>query len=126
MEKKDVKNYRDNFLRRELKRYNEREERRRSLLLEIVPKIQHILEQYPSVTNAYLFGSILRDGGFSRNSDIDIAVEGLSPQHYFELWRKLEEELKVTIDLRPVTEGLSKTLAFTGEKIYERNNSSSH
>ena len=117
MEKMDVRTCRDNFLNRELKRYNERETRRNALQLEIVPKIQRILKEYPSVTNAYLFGSILRKGGFGKNSDVDIAVEGVSPQHYFELWRKLEEELKITVDLRPVTERLAKTLMLTGENI---------
>lgn len=115
-----------NFLRRETKLYDERESRRQSLLLEIVPQIQQVLKCYPSVDRAYLFGSILRKGDFRKNSDVDIAVEGLACEHYFELWRELEEVLKITIDLRPVTETLAQTIALTGQKIYDRKDSSSY
>lgn len=115
-----------NFLRRETRLYDKRESRRQSLLLEIVPKIQQVLKCYPSVDCAYFFGSILRKGNFKRNSDVDIAVEGLSCERYFELWRELEEELKITIDLRPVTEALTQTIALTGQKIYDRKDSNSY
>ncbi len=57
---------------------------------------------------------------------MDIAVEGLAYGHYFELWRELEEALKITVDLRPVTEGIAQTIALTGQKIYDRKDSSSY
>jgi len=122
----NVKECADNFLRREARLYDNRESRRQSLLLEIVPKIQKLLKCYPSVNRAYLFGSILRKGDLKENSDVDIAVEGLAGEHYFKLWRELEEELKISVDLRIITEILAKTIYLTGQKIYDRENSSSY
>lgn len=38
----------------------------------------------------YLFGSLLDETGFRLDSDIDLAVEGLSSPEYWEAWAALE------------------------------------
>ncbi|HEY71679.1 MAG TPA: nucleotidyltransferase domain-containing protein [Thermoflexia bacterium] len=40
---------------------------------------------YPSLRRVYLFGSVIRPGAFLPSSDIDVAVEGLDAEAYFDL-----------------------------------------
>ena len=43
--------------------------------------------------DAYVFGSILKNGRFHARSDIDVAVEGLSNADYFRFWAELSDRL---------------------------------
>jgi len=59
--------------------------------------IERILEKY-GASRAILFGSVVQ--GFCRNdSDIDIYVEGVEPQRYWDLWRELEQHTEERVDL---------------------------
>ena len=46
----------------------------------------------------FLFGSLAHSGWFADDSDVDLVVEGLSPDLYWKAWRKVEE----MIEERPV------------------------
>lgn len=49
-------------------------------------------------TEIYIFGSIA-NGKFNENSDIDIAVKGLSDEKFFRVLGELRKELENDIDL---------------------------
>jgi predicted nucleotidyltransferase len=49
-------------------------------------------------TEIYLFGSI-QNGTFNADSDIDIAVKGLKPENFFQIYGELLIALKHNIDL---------------------------
>ncbi len=51
------------------------------------------------VKEAYLFGSILQPGNFRSDSDMDIAVGGLNPKNYFQVFGQIENLLGREIDL---------------------------
>lgn len=78
-------------------RYAQREKRRKLLLNEIVLKIKEFFRDR-DVKSVYLFGSLLREGGFYEFSDIDIAVEGLKDD-YFEVATEIEHFLDRDVDL---------------------------
>ena len=46
----------------------------------------------------YIFGSLV-NGDFSEDSDIDIAIKGLSPNKFFKVIGKLLGELNIRFDL---------------------------
>ena len=50
------------------------------------------------ISRAFLFGSIL-SGSCRKNSDIDLYVEGLDAEQYWDLWKELEHHSGETIDL---------------------------
>ena len=48
----------------------------------------------------YLIGSvIIPDKEFSINSDIDLAVSGISPEDFYRIWREIEALSKFKVDL---------------------------
>ncbi len=75
------------------------ERRRLQTLTHVVHATRVCLACWPSV-QAWIFGSLVRPGCFTRSSDIDLAVLGLARTEYFALLGKLEEALKTSrIDL---------------------------
>ena len=50
------------------------------------------------ISRAFLFGSI-DDGSCRKDSDIDLYVEGIAPETYWDLWRELEQNSGQTVDL---------------------------
>lgn len=50
------------------------------------------------ISRAYLFGSVLT-GACRKDSDIDLYVEGIEPEQYWELWKNLESQTGEAIDL---------------------------
>ena len=59
--------------------------------------VRELKTQFP-VSRVVLFGSLAHQGWFVPDSDVDLAVEGLSPANYWKAWRLLE----TTIGDRPV------------------------
>ncbi len=56
-----------------------------------------ILKEYFSdkdIKKLYIFGSIVKAYMFDKNSDIDIAVEGMKPDEYYKIFGDLEILLK--------------------------------
>ncbi len=117
----DIKAARKAFLSRQQRALEQHEALRQNALQAVHSVAPSVIAKYQTVTAAYLFGSILRPGAFQADSDIDIALEGVSAEDYFALWRELEEALPDwLIDLRdlPLDQHFAKRVRNTGEKIY--------
>ncbi len=79
-----------------------------------------ILKKY-GVTRVILFGSLCRDGSFHRDSDIDLAVEGIPLQKFFRAGADLMMALDWPVDLKPLEEVddfFRETIIANGEVIY--------
>jgi predicted nucleotidyltransferase len=68
-------------------------QRRRLLLAQLNP----IFKRY-ALSRVFVFGSTLTNR-CQANSDIDLYVEGIPPECYWDLWRELEECAQERIDL---------------------------
>lgn len=67
------------------------EERARGLLLERVKAAAAALKARFTVRRVVLFGSLAHATWYMADSDIDLAVEGLAPEHYWQAWELVEE-----------------------------------
>ncbi len=118
-----IEEYRRTFQARLRRQQEMREAERQQALQAVREKAPAVISSQASVRRAYLFGSVTRPGAFHPQSDIDIAVEGATPQEYFSLWRALEHALPDwTIDVRDITSASSfgALVRRTGVLIYER------
>ncbi len=71
---------------------------------ELAEKCVQILKSKYGARNAFVFGSLRGDSLFDERSDIDIAVEGLSPDRYFDALTELYSLLPagMEVDLVPL------------------------
>jgi uncharacterized protein len=85
-------------------------------------KMKDILVKEFSVSKVILFGSILEEGKFKEDSDIDLAVEGLSKSTYFEALARLIMRSPFAIDLKPLEDvsALLKKRIMRGRILYEK------
>jgi len=51
------------------------------------------------IRRAYLFGSLTQPGRFDENSDVDIAIEQIDPEQFFEAMSKFSTALRRNVDL---------------------------
>ena len=75
-----------------------------------------------NLKRVYLFGSLVRKENFHKNSDIDLAVEGLKSEKYLQAWGELEEALNHPFDLVQIekaTGTLKEIIKNEGVIIYE-------
>ncbi|HRV95950.1 MAG TPA: nucleotidyltransferase domain-containing protein [Anaerolineae bacterium] len=117
----DIKAAKKSFVARQQKRFEQQETIRIAVLDKVRKAIPAIVARYADVEAVYLFGSILRPGAFTYDSDIDVAVEKISAEEYFRLWQDLETALPDwAIDLRdlPPDTNFTRQIYRTGEKIY--------
>lgn len=66
--------------------YQERLEKREALRKEVLEKVIHALEEFSkevAFKRAIVFGSVVKPYGFSENSDVDLAFEGLEKDKLF-------------------------------------------
>lgn len=88
----------------------------RELLIALVRDAADLLRDHLDVERVILFGSLVDRGWFSPESDVDLAVEGLAPEDYWEAWRLVES----VVGARPVDlielEGASDALRRTIER----------
>lgn len=83
-----------------LGRVSSQERSSRAQLLGRVRKAARLLKERFGVRRVILFGSLADDKWFRPDSDVDLAIEGLSPQAYWEAWRITEETIEDrTVDL---------------------------
>ncbi|MDZ7343447.1 MAG: nucleotidyltransferase domain-containing protein [candidate division KSB1 bacterium] len=81
-----------------LKKRAENEQRRQETLRRVLHMLPQLATKY-GFNRAYLFGSITQKGRFRKNSDIDIAVAGLSDEKYFAFIAEFSERLGREIDV---------------------------
>ncbi len=74
------------------------EEKRKCLINEVNKALSSAQKVYP-FTAAYIFGSLSSPGRFTELSDVDIAVEGVDPGHFFKLKAFIEEKLGMEVDV---------------------------
>lgn len=79
-------------------------ESRRQVALSAVEQCIGILRERFGAEQVILFGSLAGDGPWHWNSDLDLAVVGLSPESFWEAQRQLEAVLPswLTVDLVPL------------------------
>ena len=68
-----------------------------------LPQAVEILKKY-GAKRVIVFGSLCRSGQFHHDSDIDLAVEGIPPQHFIRAGADLMMGLDWSIDLKPLEE----------------------
>jgi predicted nucleotidyltransferase len=86
---------------------------------QLEPIIDYLKENFP-VTKIILFGSLVK-GKFCETSDIDLAVDGIPPEKYFQVLNTVNSMSDRLIDLKPL-EALEahflKRVLETGEVLY--------
>lgn len=74
-------------------------EQQRLIVIEQVIRWLESKAQNYGIPQAYLFGSVVRPYGFGRYSDIDLAVETIDPNYFFQAIAKLSERVERDVDL---------------------------
>lgn len=112
-----------NYLKEKKERRIREGEKIRRKAMAKLSLLNQILSNFPEVKKAYIFGSIMKEGKFREDSDIDIALEGKVKEDYFLIWSELEEKLNEGLDLRILDSGVtSQIIKKEGKLIYERGN----
>jgi len=87
-------------------------------LLDKVKDAANVLRKKYHVTNIILFGSLAHKIGFSQYSDIDIAVEGILPHEYWQIWNFFEDEITDfpvnVVDYNDVAEPVKQSIQRNG------------
>ena len=79
----------------------EREHLRRQTLADVQTLLDELAPQY-GLEEAYLFGSVVKNGRFHEKSDVDIAVTSLKPEGFFGLLSDLSLALGRDVDMVPL------------------------
>jgi uncharacterized protein len=116
------KPYAEAFLRRRgpAERENiEIEERARTLSQ--VRELATMLKEKFGAKRVVLFGSMAHEDWYTPDSDIDIAVEGLSPEDYWRAWEELEDKIRDRpvdlIEIESASEPLKKSIDRYGVEL---------
>jgi len=109
------------------KKRTETENFRRHLESEAKNKLHQIIsllaEKY-DVRRILLFGS-LKTGGFTEDSDIDLAVEGIEAENFFAALAEVNRVSRFAVDLKPLEDlepYFRSRVYLEGELIYEKDN----
>lgn len=77
-----------------LEQWNKRARRERKEIaqqqqqaMELADQCAMELQDRFNVLQVYLFGSLARGDGFHKNTDLDLAIEGLDPEAYWDAYR---------------------------------------
>ena len=81
-----------------LKKQDDREKMRIEVLRQVEYALCRLEKKY-QWDEAYLFGSIVQEGRFGRNSDIDIALLGLKKFDYYEFIGEISDLLNKRVDV---------------------------
>lgn len=81
-----------------LDKLTDSERRTRERLLDRAREAAFLLKERFGVRRVILFGSLANEEWFRADSDVDVAVEGLAPEDYWDAWRLVED----IIQERPV------------------------
>ena len=98
---------------------SEKNERKR--LLERIHKAADALKIRFKVRRVILFGSLAHKGWYRPNSDVDLAVEGLIGNDYWQAWRFVEEIINDRsidlIDLHTAGDSLQRAIQRNGIEL---------
>ena len=61
--------------------------------LELVTRCAHLVQEHFGAKRVIPFGSVVGHGTWHSGSDLDLAVEGVAPEHFFRAWSMLREML---------------------------------
>ena len=82
-----------------------------------------LVDKY-GVSRILLFGS-LKTGGFTENSDIDLAVEGINAEDFFAALAEVNRLSRFVVDLKPLEDlepYFRSRIHMEGKLIYEEDN----
>ncbi len=99
------------------------EKQRITLLNKLETKINHFVQEFPTVERVIIFGSLIKPGYFNEFSDVDIAVENLPNSKYWQAFGWFENLLDMeNIDLVRIEEARPSILKYIkqGKIIYDR------
>ncbi len=80
------------------KEQEDREKIRKRILHDVVKTLQLLMEKY-TWKEIYLFGSLVQEGRFKPNSDVDIAVLGLNKFDYYTFIGEVSQILNRRVDV---------------------------
>ena len=93
----------------------------RDRVLGLVRKAAGVLKSRFGVKRVILFGSLVRATDFYDRSDVDLAVEGLTGDSYWEAWRIVEEIVADRsvdlIDMETVSNALCQSIERYGVEL---------
>lgn len=75
-----------------------REQDRQQLLAEVMRLMDELGPRH-GISQAYIFGSLVRPGSFHEQSDVDIAVEEIAAADFFDFMSALSMALEREVDL---------------------------
>jgi predicted nucleotidyltransferase len=107
--------------KRRARRRDEEDGRRSEEALGEARRAARILAERYSVTRVTLFGSLAWPRAFRSDSDIDLAVEGLAPEHFFRADAELAREIAFPIDLKLLSDcppGLRERIELEGIALH--------
>lgn len=90
--------------------------------LQEAKRLATLVQDNYAVDTIYLFGSLARNQGFTRETDIDLAITGISDWEFTELLDYLEQATQFTlnvIELEYAPSILQKRILEEGVKLYE-------
>ncbi len=97
----------------------ERQERKR--LLAKVREAVAMLKTRFGVRRVILFGSLAHESWFSPGSDVDLAIEGLSSEDYWQAWRSVEEIIRDRpvdfVEIEDAGESLRRAIERSGVEL---------
>ena len=115
--------YRANLQKRWAAEREAAETRRTAAYSAVVAAIPATAVPCASIQRVYLYGSIMREGAFHEESDIDVGVQGSTAEDYSAFWRELQRALPDWfVDVRELNDdaGFAEIVRLTGELVYER------
>ena len=76
----------------------EQELRRKQVFASTIEILEELGPKY-GFSKGYIFGSVVKEGKFRRESDVDIAIFNLSNHHFFRLMAEVSGRLERDVDL---------------------------
>lgn len=112
--------YKSYFYQRDQKRQQIREQARLECFQHVHNLVNNIAPNYPEIKQLYLFGSLAQPGRFRSHSDIDLALVSTDIAIETPFCRELEQNLKRSVDLRPLIGTIVEAVKQYGILLYER------
>jgi predicted nucleotidyltransferase len=93
----------------------------RDKLLSLVNQTANMLKTKYNASKIILFGSLAHKAWFNENSDVDLAVEGLPSDNYWQAWREIEDiitDRKIDfVDISEVSEPIKNIIKSEGIEL---------